>query len=75
MPPETFFPMVDRFIQAYKKVEQDLENWKKIYTLLVDLEQKLIAHLEMENARNYESHNDENKQVETNTVPLNSYMF
>ena len=28
MPPETFFPMVDRFIKAYQKAEQDLEDWK-----------------------------------------------
>ena len=28
MPPDTFFPMVDRFIKAYQKAEQDLEDWK-----------------------------------------------
>ena len=28
MSPETFFPMVDRFMKAYLKAEEDLENWK-----------------------------------------------
>jgi len=28
MPPETFFPMVDRFIKAYEKAETDLNEWK-----------------------------------------------
>nr|CAB3246530.1 formin-like protein 2 [Phallusia mammillata] len=28
MPPETFFPMVDRFIKAFKKAEKDIEDWK-----------------------------------------------
>ena len=27
MPPETFFPMFDRFIKAYGKAETDLEKW------------------------------------------------
>ena len=27
MPPETFFPMFDRFIKAYAKAENDLEKW------------------------------------------------
>lgn len=30
MPPETFFPMVDRFLKSYQKAEQDLINWKKL---------------------------------------------
>nr|XP_039251877.1 formin-like protein 2 isoform X1 [Styela clava] len=28
MPPETFFPMVDRFLKSYAKAEQDILNWK-----------------------------------------------
>ena len=28
MPPETFFPMVDRFIRSYQKAERDLAEWK-----------------------------------------------
>ena len=28
MPPETFFPMVDRFIKAFQKAEKDLSEWQ-----------------------------------------------
>ena len=28
MPPETFFPMIDRFINAYKRAEREVEDRK-----------------------------------------------
>ena len=28
MPPETFFPIVDKFIKAYVKAEEDIEKWR-----------------------------------------------
>ena len=30
MPPDTFFPMFDRFIKAYDKAENDLKKWEMI---------------------------------------------
>merc|ERR1712150_89156 len=28
MPPETFFPIVDKFIKSYVKAEEDIEKWR-----------------------------------------------
>ena len=28
MPPETFFPLFDKFIKNYKKAEEDIDTWK-----------------------------------------------
>ena len=30
MPPDTFFPMFDRFIKAYDKAENDLKKWELV---------------------------------------------
>merc|ERR1719376_668183 len=49
MPPETFFPMIDRFINAYKRAEREVEDRKIAEAKL--LERQRLREEEMEDKR------------------------
>jgi len=49
MPPETFFPMIDRFINAYKRAEREVEDRKIAEAKL--LERQRLKEEEMEEKR------------------------
>lgn len=40
MPPETFFPIVNKFIKAYAKAEEDIEKWRLQNEKKLDAQQK-----------------------------------
>ena len=46
MPPETFFPLFDKFIKNYKKAEEDVNKWKSASEKKAMKEQKKVAYEE-----------------------------
>nr|XP_018668129.1 formin-like protein 2 isoform X1 [Ciona intestinalis] len=51
MPPENFFPMVDRFIKAYQKAEKDIEQWKIDDEKRAEKQRRAVERMEEKESR------------------------
>ncbi|CAK8671798.1 unnamed protein product [Clavelina lepadiformis] len=61
MPPETFFPMVDRFIKAYQKAEKDLDDWRIADEKRAEKERRAMEQQELKQKKKSKRQDDEKK--------------